>query len=150
MKRVIVSLLFMYAISCDAIIEVKTILAYELGGGDGLGTPTLISLFTYVEYFPSTQTSIVDDALLLPDPANLALVDKVYLKQLLDYTKMFFKDFEDRLNYIINLGSTEYIPPNYADTLLLLLGIKDETKILMSVIKVYRKLASKLAKVVSK
>ena len=63
---------------------------------------------------------------------------------------MYFKDLEDTVHYIINLGSTDYIQPNYTDNLLPLLGIKDETKIVMSVIKDYRKLASKLAKVVAK
>ena len=63
---------------------------------------------------------------------------------------MYFKDQEDAVEYSINLGSTTYIQPNYTENLLPLLGIKDETKIVMSVIKDYRKLASKLAKVVAK
>ena len=63
---------------------------------------------------------------------------------------MYFKDLEDFVSYFLNLASTDYIKFNYTDNLLPLLGIKDETKIVMSVIKDYRKLADKIAKVVSK
>ena len=51
MKRVIVSLLFMYAISCNAILEVKAILAFELAGADP-GTPTTIGQSAYEVFYP--------------------------------------------------------------------------------------------------
>ena len=53
MKRVIVSLLFICAISCDAILEVKAILTLELEGGTGFGSPTSLGQLAYEEAYPS-------------------------------------------------------------------------------------------------
>ena len=41
MKKVVVSILFMYATSCNAILEVKAILEFELAVGGSFGTPSV-------------------------------------------------------------------------------------------------------------